>query len=673
MFCVALASGKAIAGLSAENVIVVVNGGSYNSRTLANQYVRLRNIPSSNVIVLDGIPANLKISLDGFRNSILKPVLKQIQSRGLAGQARVIAYSADFPTTVDIEPHTKKLTDPTLKKLQKSRASINGATYFYQFILRDNHQYLNLASNTYCRGPFNRHFAVPFSKPEQRSDFFKAERLFDSEEYIDASEIYERLFLAAPNVAPLALRAAEARMKSGDADAAKSWIVKAVAAGWTSKKWFADNPTLAPLIDQPPISSLAGRLTDHPTDMQEPIGFSSQVAWSANGYPTRDRSNGIVYMMSCMLGVVHHNGSDINQATEVLRRAAGSDFTNPKGEFWFAVSKDVRTKTRLLQQEPAKNWLKYLGHKSESPFNKSPKQKGTLSGLMLGTPKITIGKRKWNFVPGALADNLTSQGAYYGNTKQSKLNVLLHAGAAMSSGTVTEPYAIAAKFPLPMMYAYYATGTTAIEAFYLSIASPYQLLIVGDPLAQPFAKPPLDKIEMERRANVDSGITIDLTRQAITTGKKNAQVGGVELYLNGRLAKRLPALEKMSINLADKLVGANEIRAILIGNSLLQVRKSTVRWVDRAEPKFPTVTWDGASSTATLQCDPADSIELLHHQEVIGSVSGSRGEIKIDAKKYGGGPLRIRPVAILGEQRIAGRPKYVELPMKVEPFTKPKS
>ena len=42
----------------------------------------------------------------------------------------------------------------------------------------------------------------------------------------------------------------------------------------------------------------------------------------------------------------------------------------------------------------------------------------------------------------------------------------------MSSGTVAEPYALQFKFPLPMMYGYYAKGVSAIEAFYLSVTSP---------------------------------------------------------------------------------------------------------------------------------------------------------------------------------------------------------
>ena len=73
---------------------------------------------------------------------------------------------------------------------------------------------------------------------------------------------------------------------------------------------------------------------------------------------------------------------------------------------------------------------------------------------------------------------------------QTPLSEFLRYGAAGSSGTVTEPFAIAEKFPSPMIQVHYARGCTLAEAFYQSVHGPYQLLIVGDPLCRPWADIP---------------------------------------------------------------------------------------------------------------------------------------------------------------------------------------
>ena len=121
------------AGLSPENVVVVVNASSHDSRTVANHYVDLRNIPSGNVVFLREVPGELTISLDDFKSRILLPLLSELNRRRLASQAKVIAYSAGFPTSVDISAHTARLTDPNQKKYQLPTASLTGLTFYYQF------------------------------------------------------------------------------------------------------------------------------------------------------------------------------------------------------------------------------------------------------------------------------------------------------------------------------------------------------------------------------------------------------------------------------------------------------------------------------------------------------------------------------------------------------------
>jgi uncharacterized protein (TIGR03790 family) len=89
------------------------------------------------------------------------------------------------------------------------------------------------------------------------------------------------------------------------------------------------------------------------------------------------------------------------------------------------------------------------------------------------------------FVPGALADHLTSFGGDL-NAKNGQMSALrwLEAGATASYGTVSEPCNYWQKFPNPsVLLKWYVSGATAIEAYWKSVAWPTQGLFIGEPLA----------------------------------------------------------------------------------------------------------------------------------------------------------------------------------------------
>lgn len=93
------------------------------------------------------------------------------------------------------------------------------------------------------------------------------------------------------------------------------------------------------------------------------------------------------------------------------------------------------------------------------------------------------------FVPGALADHLTSDGGVLdGSTPQMTALAWIAAGATASHGTVSEPCARTEKFPHPqVLLLSYLYGCTAIEAYWRSVACPQQSVFIGEPLAAPFA------------------------------------------------------------------------------------------------------------------------------------------------------------------------------------------
>lgn len=99
----------------------------------------------------------------------------------------------------------------------------------------------------------------------------------------------------------------------------------------------------------------------------------------------------------------------------------------------------------------------------------------------------SIDKSQW--LPGALADHLTSSGGQLLSSAQMSVLDWLEAGATASYGTVSEPCNHLQKFPHPqVLLLNYIQGTTALEAYWRSVAWPAQGVFVGEPLAAPFSR-----------------------------------------------------------------------------------------------------------------------------------------------------------------------------------------
>ena len=91
------------------------------------------------------------------------------------------------------------------------------------------------------------------------------------------------------------------------------------------------------------------------------------------------------------------------------------------------------------------------------------------------------------FLPGAIADHLTSSGGRLTDSRQMSSLRWLEAGATGSYGTVVEPCAFTQKFPRPdIVIDRYLDGETLLEAYWKSVAWPGQGLFVGrPPVSQP--------------------------------------------------------------------------------------------------------------------------------------------------------------------------------------------
>lgn len=142
------------------------------------------------------------------------------------------------------------------------------------------------------------------------------------------------------------------------------------------------------------------------------------------------------------------------------------------------------------------------------------------------------------FVPGAMADNLTSYGGdIFENTGHTPLQAFLAGGASASYGTVVEPCNYLEKFPSPQVFFYQSRGFSIGECYYMGITNPYQGLLVGEPLAAPFAISPAGGwLNLPQNAVLAGTTNLALQCDAAAPGHPVQQV---DLFVDGRFFKVL--------------------------------------------------------------------------------------------------------------------------------------
>ena len=207
------------------------------------------------------------------------------------------------------------------------------------------------------------------------------------------------------------------------------------------------------------------------------------------------------YLLATFLCWIGVRGNTREEAWIQLERSAMADDSAPSGTVYLLENGNVRATTRMPLFPTAVQLLRererpveILRPGESGQDGTVPRGKDDVLGAVIGAAS-----HPWDpsshLLPGSLAESLTSFGAHFGTNSQTKLTALLAAGAAGSSGTVREPFAIQAKFPTPLLHAYYADGCTLAEAYYQSVRGPYQLLIVGDPLCRPFPRSSLEGVD----------------------------------------------------------------------------------------------------------------------------------------------------------------------------------
>ena len=292
--------------------------------------------------------------------------------------------------------------------------------------------------------------------------------------------------------------------------------------------------------------------------------------------------------------------SNLAMAEQIVDQGAVSDSTFPTQTVYLVKSADMARNVRFKTFDNAIFDTRLLGNYSMVRVDDtSVWGYGYILGAQTGITDWTV----WgvSFAPGAIADNLTSYGGLILQSSDGQLDILslLAAGAAGSFGTVSEPCNYLQKFPSPLDYFYQARGFSLAECYYQSLTNPYQGLIVGEPLAAPFALPAIGAWNNLPPNALLSGTTnLALDFEANDAG--GAPVGQVDLFVDGLFLRTLSNLPPSPGNVLTVTVNGPSFRYTVPANATL----------DSVAAGLAQVLNAGEAQTRVLAYNHGDRLEL---------------------------------------------------------------
>ncbi len=643
--------------------VVVVNEKSAASKLIANEYVRLRKIPASNVVYLSGIENMESIKVGDFRNKILNPVLKTLADRELLPQINTIVYSTDFPYSVNLSEDTAGINLP---KVLSATASINSATYFAVELLFNPKalSYLNLEANQYaakvplCPGD------TKWKKDEMESlvetskllgVYFNNKEDKSAQEGLDnAGKILMNLLKFHPDSASLYLNLATYHIGKGETKESLTSLEKAAGYGFSDFQGIQMNPVYAPLEKEIGFDKIIDKIKINKCNVESSKSFPYETG----------------HFLSTMLAYTAGRGNTVDEALSYLRRSVEADGSCPKGTIYFMKNKDVRSTTREWALQSASEKLNKAGIKAEVLDGILPEKKDDVAGLLTGIPNFSWEKSGSKILPGALCEHFTSAGGILKKTDfQTPLTEFLKYGAAGASGTVVEPYAIQAKFPTAFIQLYYAQGSTLAEAYYQSVTCPYQLLIVGDALCNPWAR----KIDVKMDLKDGDTVKGELEVRPSATSKENLKIKSFEFYLDGRRIGRTSAHSSAyKLNSANFADGNHELQVHAIADDSVESRGTTSRALLFKNKSFPEFKIKLISEKVKLgdkiqidtSCESASEILFFHNSREIGRIPGTSGKLEIDSALIGQGTVKIFSKAVFKSE--TGTNELIGIPLEIE-------
>jgi uncharacterized protein (TIGR03790 family) len=179
-------------------------------------------------------------------------------------------------------------------------------------------------------------------------------------------------------------------------------------------------------------------------------------------------------------------GTQVSDVEALIERGVQADFSNPPGTAYL-LSTDDRQRNARARFYSGIRLLQSDRFRIEIINANSLQLRDDVMFYFTGLVRVP-GIETNRFLPGAIADHLTSAGGQLTDSRQMSSLRWLEAGATGSYGTVAEPCSFVEKFPRPnLVIDTYLNGETLLESYWKSVEWPGQGVFIGEPLATPFS------------------------------------------------------------------------------------------------------------------------------------------------------------------------------------------
>ncbi len=395
-------------------------------------------------------------------------------------------------------------------------------------------------------------------------------------------------------------------------------------------------------------------------DNTNPRSFDSNWRWLNGSRSTNN--NAKRYFIGAMLGYTGERGNSIAEIIDLIDRSVAADASQPAGTFYFMNNAgDPARNVRAGFFAATVAAINGLGGSAEVINGVLPLGRNDCLGVMTGAAGPDIVGGNFTLLPGSFGDHLTSYAGAFQIGSQTKMSQWITKGASGSAGAIEEPCNYNGKFPHPNFHTLYFQGMTLGECFLRSQGFvPFQILLYGDPLTQPWANPPMVMVPNPPTDPVSGVVQFSASASTSIPG---AGIAGLDLLVDGVLRDSIANGGTFTLDTTDLPDGPIDVRVAAYDDTRVTTQG---RWLGtiqvnnrgRSAALTPTSGTNGDLSTPfAFQLSAAGGtvteLRLVHGSRVVAAAGGSPANLTVYGQNLGAGPVDVYAEALFGDGTLA--------------------